>query len=328
MPRRCCPSATPAGPGRSSSAPRRPRDSRATTGSRSCMARPRSPTAAAGETSATLSRSATCSASGRAGRTCRGRGTSRSRRRPASSRVSLSTTYAGSTACPATLETEIAVEWQERTPTDVDVVALYFPMATATTAPPAGLSPDLPTPAGCFRRDLALGFVGDEPIAVGLHGDAAEPGRGRGDGSRGRVRATAAGATGCAPTYPRSTSPASAGGASRLFTRRALVVGPTRDRLGTAGHPPGAGLGGQPGAGPAAAAPGAAGRSAREHARRRRAARTSACTGRSRRATCGPASSGRRRRRRCASGWGCRRGRRTPTRPACGWPRCGLATTP
>ena len=140
--------------------------------------------------------------------------------------VSLSTTYAGSTACPATLETEIAVEWQERTPTDVDVAALYFPMATSSTPQPPGLSPDLPLPAGCFRRDLALGFLGDEPIPSGCTvtplnpaGDAAmTPGPGQGDGGRRyRLRADV-------PTLD-FTSIRRWG--VQLFTRRALVVGPT-----------------------------------------------------------------------------------------------------
>ncbi|HET8621265.1 MAG TPA: hypothetical protein VFM27_20000 [Acidimicrobiales bacterium] len=151
--------------------------------------------------------------------------------------VSLSTTYAGSTACPATLATEIAVEWQERTPTYVDVVALFFPMATATTAPPAGLSPDLSLPAGCFRRDLALGFVGDSPIPSGCTvtplnpaGDAAmAPGPGQGNGGRRyRLRANV-------PTLDY----ASVGRwGVQLFTRRELVVGPTLTAWGPpATHP-------------------------------------------------------------------------------------------
>jgi hypothetical protein len=139
---------------------------------------------------------------------------------------SLETSYAGSTACPSTLETEIAVEWRERTPTDVDVVAIYFPMSSPTTAPPTGLSPDQPLPAGCFRRDLALGFAGDTPIPSGCTvtplnpaGDAEmPPGPGQGDGGR-RYRLSAD-----VPTLDYS-------GVGRwgvqLFTRRALVVGPT-----------------------------------------------------------------------------------------------------
>jgi hypothetical protein len=150
--------------------------------------------------------------------------------------VALSATHAGSTSCPAVLETEIAVEWQERTPTDVDVVALYFPMATPTTAPPGGLHPDLPLPGGCFRRDLAMGFVGNTPIPSGCTvtslnpaGDAAmAPGPGQGDGGR-RYRLRA--------DVPTLDFAVTGRWGVQLFTRRALVVGPT---LTAWGPPPAA----------------------------------------------------------------------------------------
>lgn len=140
--------------------------------------------------------------------------------------VTLSTSYAGSTSCAAVLDAEIAAEWQERTPTGIDVVALYFPMATATTAPPAGLHPDLPVPGGCFRRDLALGYVGDTPVPSGCTvtslnpaGDVPmAPGPGQGDdGRRYRLRAD----------VPTLDFAATSRWGVQLFTRRALVVGPT-----------------------------------------------------------------------------------------------------
>lgn len=106
--------------------------------------------------------------------------------------VELTARYAGSPSCPAELDTEIAVEWLERTPTVVDVAALFFPMASPTSAPPAGLSPTAPTPAGCFRRDFGLTFAGDVPTGVGcdvLNLDPTgehpmAPGTGQGDGGR------------------------------------------------------------------------------------------------------------------------------------------------
>ncbi len=106
--------------------------------------------------------------------------------------LGLSTRYAGSAACPATLETQVAVDWVERTPTQVEIVAVFFPMAAADSAPPAGLSPGAATPPGCFRRDLSLSFAGDVPVPSGCtvvplnpDGDAPMvPGPGQGDGGR------------------------------------------------------------------------------------------------------------------------------------------------
>ncbi|MFZ1285638.1 MAG: hypothetical protein WAR57_01210, partial [Candidatus Phosphoribacter sp.] len=106
--------------------------------------------------------------------------------------LALTSRYAGSASCPATLTLETALDWTERRPTGLQVVALFFPMASATSAPPAGLGPGLPTPVGCFRRDLGLTFTGDVPTGVGasvvaLSPDGATPmapGPGQGDGGR------------------------------------------------------------------------------------------------------------------------------------------------
>ena len=106
--------------------------------------------------------------------------------------VALDTHYAGSSNCPGTLKAEVAVEWLERTPTQVEIVALYFPMAAATDVPPVGMSPSAPTPTGCFRRDLGFTFTGDTPVPSGctvrpLSADGTEavtPGPGQGDGGR------------------------------------------------------------------------------------------------------------------------------------------------
>lgn len=106
--------------------------------------------------------------------------------------LTLDTTYAGSSTCPAMLRCEVALDWTERTPTGMEVVALYFPMASATAAPPPGLDPALPTPAGCFRRDFGLSFTGDVPTGAGCSviclspsGETViSPGPGQGDGGR------------------------------------------------------------------------------------------------------------------------------------------------
>ena len=111
--------------------------------------------------------------------------------------LDLTSRYAGSPACPATLALETALDWTERRPTGLQVVALFFPMAAANSAPPVGLDPGLPTPAGCFRRDLGLTFVGDVPTGISatvtcLAPDGATPmapGPGQGDGGR-RYRLT------------------------------------------------------------------------------------------------------------------------------------------
>ena len=106
--------------------------------------------------------------------------------------LTLETSYAGTTTCPGRLAVELSTEWLERTPTAIEIVALAFPMATPAAPPPAGLAPGNPTPAGCFRRDLALTFSGDQPTGggctvrtLGPDGETPMPaGPGQGDGGR------------------------------------------------------------------------------------------------------------------------------------------------
>lgn len=139
--------------------------------------------------------------------------------------VALDTSYAGSPTCPARLRTEIAVEWAERTPTTVEVVALFFPMTTPTGTPPSGMSPDTATPPGCFRRDLGLAFAGDVPVPSGctvqaLTADGTEvvpaPGPAQGDGGR-RYALSAD-----VPTLDFATTPR---WGVQLWVRRRLLVG-------------------------------------------------------------------------------------------------------
>ena len=95
-------------------------------------------------------------------------------------------------ACPSELRVETAIDWSERTPAHLVGAALFYPMASATSGPPAGLDPDLATPLGCFRRDFALTFPSDAPTpsgctVVSLSADgenAVTPGPGQGDGGR------------------------------------------------------------------------------------------------------------------------------------------------
>ena len=106
--------------------------------------------------------------------------------------LQLQATYAGSASCPASLDVELATEWVQRTPASLELAAVFFPMAAPTSPPPAGVSPTLPAPAGCFRRDLSVTFAGDDPTGVGCTitsldptGDhSVTPGPGQGDGGR------------------------------------------------------------------------------------------------------------------------------------------------
>ena len=106
--------------------------------------------------------------------------------------LTLDSAYAGSPACPASLVTEVALDWTERTPTGLQLVAIFYPTAAGNSDPPAGVDPGLPVPAGCFRRDLSLAFVGDVPTATGCavtpmdsSGEhTMSPGPGQGDGGR------------------------------------------------------------------------------------------------------------------------------------------------
>ncbi|MDM7830259.1 hypothetical protein [Cellulomonas edaphi] len=112
--------------------------------------------------------------------------------------VSLTSEYAGTTACPAVLTVEVAVEWRDRTPLGVDLAAVLFRTPTAAAPPPAGVDPVLPAPAGAFRRDVTLTFAGetlDGPVDVTVEhlneaGDAVvTPGTAQGDHGR-RYRLT------------------------------------------------------------------------------------------------------------------------------------------
>ncbi|MEN0129597.1 MAG: hypothetical protein AAGC49_09170 [Brevundimonas sp.] len=75
--------------------------------------------------------------------------------------VSLTSSYTGSTTCPATLTVEVSVEWRDRTPLSVSLAAVLFRTPTAAAPPPAGVDPVLPAPAGAFRRDVTLPFAGE-----------------------------------------------------------------------------------------------------------------------------------------------------------------------
>lgn len=108
--------------------------------------------------------------------------------------VALSTHFAGGPACPAALDLEVAAEWLQRRTRSIAIVALFYPMATPTSAPPVEFDPDfVPLPgSGYFRRDLGIDFVGDVPVGVGCDvtalnadGTAPEtPGPDQGDGGR------------------------------------------------------------------------------------------------------------------------------------------------
>lgn len=82
--------------------------------------------------------------------------------RPRIIAMALTSTFAGSTSCPATLEVELAVSWEDRTPVGVDLLVVMFPMPLSTTPPPGGVTPFDPAPVGCFRRDVSLTFAGHE----------------------------------------------------------------------------------------------------------------------------------------------------------------------
>ena len=107
--------------------------------------------------------------------------------------LALDSSFGGNAAaCPGTLRLEVAVNWAERTPAHLVGRALYFPMATALSDPPVGMSPEAPTPPGCFRRDFALSFPSDVPTPNGCAVSALSAdgttvvtaGPGQGDGGR------------------------------------------------------------------------------------------------------------------------------------------------
>ena len=106
--------------------------------------------------------------------------------------AALDTHFAGTTNCPARLKLEVASEWLQRRTHSIDIVAIFFPMATPKTPPPAGLSPTGPIPAVCFRRNLGISFAGNTPSGAGctvtaLNADGTGPevpGPAQGDGGR------------------------------------------------------------------------------------------------------------------------------------------------
>lgn len=71
--------------------------------------------------------------------------------------LSLGATYAGSPQCPAALDLELSVEWAERTPTEVVVHAVYFPMSATNDPLPGGISPTT-APGNGFLRTTAATF--------------------------------------------------------------------------------------------------------------------------------------------------------------------------
>ncbi|WP_029290316.1 hypothetical protein [Cellulomonas sp. HZM] len=75
--------------------------------------------------------------------------------------VSLTSSYAGSPTCAATMVVEVSVDWDTRTPTALTLASVLWRTTSASAPPPAGVDPVLPAPAGAFRRDVALTFVGD-----------------------------------------------------------------------------------------------------------------------------------------------------------------------
>jgi hypothetical protein len=138
--------------------------------------------------------------------------------------VALETRFAGTTTCPATLRLEVASEWLQRRTQSIAIVAVFFPMASPTTAPPAVLSPTALPPPGCFRRDLGISFAGDVPSGIGCvvtplnaEGTASEvPGPAQGDGGR------RYGVTADVPTLDFSWTRR---WGVQLWTRRSLFVG-------------------------------------------------------------------------------------------------------
>jgi hypothetical protein len=70
---------------------------------------------------------------------------------------------------------ELALDWRQRTPRDVEVVAIVYPATTGGTAPPDDASPTGPVPAGCQRQVVHVHFAGDEATSAEakvLHLDA------------------------------------------------------------------------------------------------------------------------------------------------------------
>lgn len=75
--------------------------------------------------------------------------------------LTLESTYAGSPTCPATMQMELGVDWVDRTPTELEISAHFYPLAAANTPHPMGLLPTGTAPVGGFHRDLTLPFIGN-----------------------------------------------------------------------------------------------------------------------------------------------------------------------
>uniref|UniRef100_UPI003567684A hypothetical protein n=1 Tax=Actinotalea sp. TaxID=1872145 RepID=UPI003567684A len=151
--------------------------------------------------------------------------------------LTLESTYAGTPTCSATLELELAVEWADRTPDGVDLAAVFFRTTGADAPIPPGVGPTLPAPAGAFRRDLALTFVGDEltaPSGVRVRhldeeGDAeVPPGPAQGDHAR-RYRLSVP-----VPVLDFGSTPR---WAVQVWLRTSLLVVPGVGWLPDAAHP-------------------------------------------------------------------------------------------
>jgi len=75
--------------------------------------------------------------------------------------LALTSTYTGTSSCPATMEVELGVDWADRTPVRVSLAAVFYRLAAANSPPPGPLTPTGAWPATGFRRDVALQFVGN-----------------------------------------------------------------------------------------------------------------------------------------------------------------------
>lgn len=87
---------------------------------------------------------------------------------PRIGRLELTARHVAGASCPSRLVVNVATDWTERSPRTVEVVALFFPMPTGATPPPAGIGPESAVPAGCHRRDRTIAFTGDVPGPAGL----------------------------------------------------------------------------------------------------------------------------------------------------------------
>ncbi|WP_421742654.1 hypothetical protein [Cellulomonas sp.] len=148
----------------------------------------------------------------------------------------LTSTYTGSTTCPAVLQIELAVEWKDRTPTSVELASVFFRTPTADAPVPGGVDPVAAAPSGMFRRDVSLPFVGERLTGPGdvtiVHLDekgelAVPPGSDQGThGRRYRVSLPVSLDFGSTPRW-----------AARLWLRTPLAVVPDAGFLPDDVHP-------------------------------------------------------------------------------------------